>query len=293
MMARPRKEGMAYFSFDVDFFSNKRIKILKARYGSDGITIFLYLLCEIYKNGYYLKIDDDFEFIISDDLNMDCNKVKQVLNFLLERSLFDDKLFQSDKVLTSAGIQKRFQLAVKSRASKNPITIKDFWILSEDETEPFIKVNSFLNNSEKNESYSEKNIPNSWNNAIKKSKENKSKENKNIDAAPPDDCFDNQELEKEFQSFLLCKKQNGEKMNSVQIKLLREKLLNLSSDDGERIAIVKEATIRNWKSFFPIKKEKNAESKKKTKFNNFEGRNYNMQNLESMLLNSQIGGHTC
>ena len=128
MMARPRKEGMAYFSFDVDFFSNKKIKILKARYGSDGITIFLYLLCEIYKNGYYLKIDDDFEFIISDDLNMDCNKVKQVLNFLLERSLFDNKLFQSDKVLTSAGIQKRFQLAVKSRASKNPITIKDFWI---------------------------------------------------------------------------------------------------------------------------------------------------------------------
>ena len=117
MMARPRKEGMAYFSFDVDFFSNKKIKILKARYGSDGITIFLYLLCEIYKNGYYLKIDDDFEFIISDDLNMDCNKVKQVLNFLLERSLFDNKLFQSDKVLTSAGIQKRFQLAVKTRAS--------------------------------------------------------------------------------------------------------------------------------------------------------------------------------
>ena len=61
----------------------------------------------------------------------------------------------------------------------------------------------------------------------------------------------------------------------------------------ERIAIVKEATIRNWKSFFPIKKEKNAENKKKTKFNNFEGRNYNMQNLESMLLNSQIGGRTC
>ena len=293
MMARPRKEGMAYFSFDVDFFSNKKIKILKARYGSDGITIFLYLLCEIYKNGYYLKIDDDFEFIISDDLNMDCNKVKQVLNFLLERSLFDNKLFQSDKVLTSAGIQKRFQLAVKSRASKNPITIKDFWILSEDETEPFIKVNSFLNNSEKNESYSEKNIPDSWNNAIKKSKENKSKENKNIDAAPPDDCFDNQDLEKEFQFFLLCKKQNGEKMNSRQIKLLREELLSLSSDNCERIAIVKKAAISGWKSFHTIKKEKNTESKKKTKFNNFEGRNYNMQSLESMLLNSQTAGHTC
>ena len=53
-MARPRKEGMDYFSFDVDFFTgSKKIKILKARYGADGIVIYLYLLCEIYKNGYY------------------------------------------------------------------------------------------------------------------------------------------------------------------------------------------------------------------------------------------------
>ena len=100
-MARPRKEGVAYFSFDVDFFSDKKIKVLKARYGADGITIFLYLLCEIYKNGYYLKVDDDFEFVISDDLNMNCDKVKQVLTFLLERSMFDKQLFQSDAVLTS------------------------------------------------------------------------------------------------------------------------------------------------------------------------------------------------
>ena len=114
------KTGMEYFSMDVDFFADKKIKILKSRYGSDGITLYLYLLCEIYKAGYFLRVDDDFEFIVSDDLNMSSDKVKQVLNFLLERSLFDNTLFQSDKVLTSAGIQKRFQLMVKSRAKKNP-----------------------------------------------------------------------------------------------------------------------------------------------------------------------------
>lgn len=88
---------------------DRKVKILKARYGADGITLYLYLLCEIYKTGYYLKIDRDFEYIVSDDLNMESNKVKQVLNFLLERSLFDNTLFQSDKVLTSAGIQRRYQ----------------------------------------------------------------------------------------------------------------------------------------------------------------------------------------
>jgi len=71
-MARPRKEGMDYFSFDVDFFTgSKKIKILKARYGADGIVIYLYLLCEIYKNGYYLKVDDDFEFVISDEAGLE------------------------------------------------------------------------------------------------------------------------------------------------------------------------------------------------------------------------------
>ena len=102
-MARRKQEGNRFFRLDVDFFSDKKVKILKARYGADGVTLYLYILCEIYKAGYYLKIDEDFEFIVSDDLSMDSNKVKQVLNFLLERSLFDNTLFQSDKVLTSAG----------------------------------------------------------------------------------------------------------------------------------------------------------------------------------------------
>ena len=99
-MARRKQEGNRFFRLDVDFFSDKKVKILKARYGADGVTLYLYILCEIYKAGYYLKIDEDFEFIVSDDLSMDSNKVKQVLNFLLERSLFDNTLFQSDKVLT-------------------------------------------------------------------------------------------------------------------------------------------------------------------------------------------------
>ena len=39
----------------------------------------MYLLCEIYKNGYYLETDDDFLYIISDDLNMSYEKIRQIL----------------------------------------------------------------------------------------------------------------------------------------------------------------------------------------------------------------------
>lgn len=126
-MARKKQEGNRFFRMDADFFSDRKIKILKARYGADGIVLYLYLLCEIYKTGYYLQVDDDFEYIISDDLNMDGNKVNQVLNFLLERSLFDDTLFQSDKIraeLSSGDADIRWD-----RLSEQGKLLMDSWFL--------------------------------------------------------------------------------------------------------------------------------------------------------------------
>ena len=80
-MARKKQEGNRFFRMDADFFSDRKIKILKARYGADGIVLYLYLLCEIYKTGYYLQVDDDFEYIITDSeleaLVLECNLIKE------------------------------------------------------------------------------------------------------------------------------------------------------------------------------------------------------------------------
>lgn len=287
-MARPIKMGVDYFSFDVDFFSDKKIKVLKSRYGADGITIYLYLLCEIYKNGYYLKIDDDFEFIISDDLNMNCEKVKQVLNFLLERSLFDNTLFQSDKVLTSAGIQRRFQLMVKTRAKKNPIIIKDFWILSEEDTEPFIKVNRFLNNSSNQNGFSENNNEDSKKNDIKESKVKKSKGKENKEKETGErgvlpDAFSNPELEDAFQLFITCRKNNGQRLGNEQILILRQELMRLGKDDTERIEIANKAIVSGWKSFYPIKKPSRETDGKKGNSNNYPHRDYNYDAIRASM----------
>ena len=156
---RPLKQGLDYFPFDVDFFyTDKKIKVLKAKYGCDGITVFIYLLCQIYKNGYYIKLDEDYEYIISDELKMEPEKIGQIINFLCGRSLFENKLFASDKVLTSHGIQARFQAAVKERASKRVLEVDaDIWLLSNKETESYIKVTCFQSFSGKNPSKSEKN----------------------------------------------------------------------------------------------------------------------------------------
>lgn len=285
-MGRLRKEGNEFFSFDVDFFSDRKIKILKARYGADGITLYIYLLCEIYKNGFYLKLDEDFEFIVSDDLNMNSDKVKQVLTFLLERSMFDKQLFQSDAVLTSTGIQRRYQLMVKSRAVKNPIKVERYWLLSEEETETFIKVNSFLNNSKNNEDNSKKNNLNSEKNDTK---EKKGKEkNIYIDTAETEVIFQDKDLESAFQLFVTCRAQNGQKLTEEQIILLREELQSLGDTVQERIAIAKKATVNGWKSFYPLKKQESKKQKPKSsnKFSNFHQRDYDMQSLEKQLLKS-------
>lgn len=178
-MARPKKTGLDYFPFDVQFFSNKKIKILKARYGTDGVVLFLFLLCEIYKNGYYLIWDDDYKYVVADELNLSDGLIEQVLNFLIERSLLNRILLGSDTFLTSPGIQSRFQEAVKSRAVKSPVSvISELWLLSKEKTQSFIKFTQNSDIPQNNSSFSKNNPNNSEKNATKKSKVNESKVNK-------------------------------------------------------------------------------------------------------------------
>ena len=270
-MARRKQEGNRFFRLDVDFFSDKKVKILKARYGADGVTLYLYILCEIYKAGYYLKIDEDFEFIVSDDLSMDSNKVKQVLNFLLNKSLFDNTLFSSDKVLTSAGIQRRYQLGIKERMrkSKEPLEVGRYWLLKKEDTEPFIKCTLFEDIPGKCDSFSGKNESNSMEKSANKSKVNNNKNNT---------VFQSPELESAFQMYLLVREHNYGAILPEQVQALREDLLSLSNKPEEQIAIVKKATAGGYKEFRGMKKGKRTSpAKKKDNFNNFDGRSYDQE----------------
>lgn len=286
LLARPKKNGLSYFPLDADFFEDNKIKILKARYGADGITMYIYLLCEIYKQGYYVKIDDDFEYIISSELGMGADKAKQVLTFLLSRSLFDNTLFQSDAVLTSAGIQKRFQLAIKERARKNPITVGRYWILKKEDTEPFIKCTLFDGFSDKNNSFSGKNEYNSEEKSLKKSKVKKSID---IDNNACGAYFQNLELDRAFCLYITGRINRGDALSTEQIQILKEELCRLSDKDSERIAIAKKAFASGWKSFYPIRKGKEPKSSKPEvkDNNNFEHRKYDIDMLEGALLKSR------
>lgn len=178
-MARPQKKGLDYFPFDTDFFEDKKIRALKGKYGSDGVTAYVYILCKIYADkGYYTVLDEDFILCMSDDLNITEDSTRQILKYLFSRSLLceikDSTLAKSVTVITAESIQRRYQEAKKGCKKDIEVAAK-LWVLKENETLSFIKVRPENGFSEINAGFSEKNSLKSKKNAIKESKVKKSK----------------------------------------------------------------------------------------------------------------------
>lgn len=117
-MARPVKQGIDYFPFDVDFFSDIKIRKIARACGSQATSILICLLCNIYKdNGYYILWDEDLPFVIADTVGVSEGAVKEVIYKALQVDFFDQNIYNKYQVLTSYGIQKRFKSAVYKRES--------------------------------------------------------------------------------------------------------------------------------------------------------------------------------
>lgn len=135
-MARPRKDGLDYFPVDVNILSDIKTKKLIRGYGTETITILIYLLSAIYRdNGYYLQYDDDLNFIIADEFNFEENFVEKVISKMVEVDFFNKEMFEQHKILTSAGIQKRYLKASERRVSVN---ILSTYCLVNDSSEEFM-----------------------------------------------------------------------------------------------------------------------------------------------------------
>ena len=115
-MARPNKQGIDYFPFDVDFFSDIKIRKIARACGSQATSILICLLCNIYKNnGYYILWDEDLPFVIADTVGVSEGAVKEVILKAVQVGFFDKDIYEKYKVLTSHGIQSRFKSAVYKR----------------------------------------------------------------------------------------------------------------------------------------------------------------------------------
>ena len=111
-MARPPKTGLDYFPLDVNFLNDLKTKKLVRSFGASAVAVALDVLTNIYKdNGYYAECDEDFIFLIADDLKLDEEYVKNVIKKMVEVDFFNKNLYENHKILTSIGIQKRYILA--------------------------------------------------------------------------------------------------------------------------------------------------------------------------------------
>lgn len=119
-MARPVKKGVEYFPMDVSLYRDPKIKRLRSACGSVGMDVYLYLLTLIYENGYCMEWDEGSAFDISYDLNLDEHDVQQVVDACFRLGLFSQTQCAVNGILTSAGIQERWERIAKDskRAEK-------------------------------------------------------------------------------------------------------------------------------------------------------------------------------
>lgn len=125
-MARPVKEGLDYFPFDVDFATNEKTEAITGEFGPKGVLIFIYLLAAIYRKGYYLEWTELAKNQLVNRVSGATGElVGLVVKRLIEYGTFNKDLFLSDNVLTSQRIQETFTDATKRRKSQKPTL---YWI---------------------------------------------------------------------------------------------------------------------------------------------------------------------
>lgn len=179
-MARPEKQGLDYFSFDVDFFSDEKIEAISGEFGIKGEITAIRLLCAVYRNGYFILWNEMLKMKLLKNLpGISPELLDQIVNRLIRWGFFDKTLFDSDMILTSHGIQKRYFEAVKRR--------------KQDVKYPYLLVNVCNNEVNVNNNYPLSAI-NANINTQSKGKEIK-EDNNNPPKAPPLDA------ENEFEKF--------------------------------------------------------------------------------------------
>lgn len=112
-MARPLKQGVDYFPLDVHI--DNKLKFIKIKYGVEGYGMIICLLQHIYSLSYWCSCTDDDVLLLSDELKVDYDKLKNVIAEAVKRDFFNKELYEKHSILTSRGIQKRYQEIVKRR----------------------------------------------------------------------------------------------------------------------------------------------------------------------------------
>jgi len=136
-LARPQKVGIDYFPLDVDIDQDDKVAIIEAQHGIRGFGVVVKLLMHIYKNSYYYEWTEKEQILFARRVNVDINEVNVIINDCVKWGLFDEELFNTFKILTSRGVQKRYLEITKRRQEVE--VIKEYLLLDNDD------INSYTN----------------------------------------------------------------------------------------------------------------------------------------------------
>ena len=139
--------GIDYFSIATDIKDDDKVFALKHHYATIDSPDFEYdhekawaaygrfidLLAAIYHEGFAVKITGQKQLRLSQQLGMNFEEFDHFIETCVVVGLFDARLFEDHKVLTSRGIQKRYFHAVKRRKGTIPAELKQY-IINDEET---------------------------------------------------------------------------------------------------------------------------------------------------------------
>lgn len=128
-MARPYKQGVDYYSLDVDFLKDIKYRKIRRSCGSQTCEILLCLLGYIYGDmGYFLRWDEDSAFLVADDVGAKEGLVEEVVSKAIQVGFFNREKYERYQILTSNGIQKRYKLITRKRKE---VSIKKEYLVND------------------------------------------------------------------------------------------------------------------------------------------------------------------
>lgn len=168
--------GITYFPLDVHL--DDSFELIEAEFGLTGFAVIVKLYQKIYGTfGYYCEWKNDVALLFGKKVGLGGNAVSEIVSAAIRRGIFDEKLFKEYRILTSAGIQKRY-FEIVSRRKK--VDVKKEYLLID--TTLFLKN---VNISPKNADISPKNADIFQQRKVKESKVKESKESVKANAFQP------------------------------------------------------------------------------------------------------------
>lgn len=116
------KEGLTYFSLDVDMDNDDKIRLIEKKHGMVGFAVVVKLLMKIYKNGYYYSWTNDEQNLFADCTGVNRDELDAIIQDTLCYRMFSECLHDKYNILTSRGIQKRYVEGVTRRVDVKMIS---------------------------------------------------------------------------------------------------------------------------------------------------------------------------